>query len=60
MSVVKRESIQIIIKKMMKKKNTNTIQYNAVLGGGCEKRERKNVKKSFFFWKDNSYSIAVS
>ena len=46
MSVVKRESIQIIIKKERdEKKYTNTIQYNAVMGGGCEKEKKKGQKQ---------------
>ena len=51
MSVVERESIQIIIKKMMKrmkgrekKEHTNTIQYNAVFLGGCYEKEKKRDK----------------
>ena len=50
MSVVKRESIQIIIKKMMKsmkgieKKKIIQIQYNynAVFLGGCYEKEKKD------------------
>ena len=53
MSVVKRESIQIIIKKMMKsmkgiekKKKIIQIQYNynAVFLGGCYVKEKKRDK----------------
>ena len=52
MSVVKRESIQIIIKKMIKrmkgieKKKIIQIQYNynAVFLGGCYEREKKRDK----------------
>ena len=53
MSVVKRESIQIIIKKMMKrmkgieKKKIIQIQYNynAVFLGGCYEKEKKGTKQ---------------
>ena len=52
MSVVERESIQIIIKKMMKrmkgrkkKEHTNTIHYNAVFLGGCYEKEKKGTKQ---------------